>query len=327
MNNRITVPSKHISMNHNVTFVIRDRTTMRVQKIHRGHNAATNSMLTGIAHYLTGDGILNQGWHLLSSYVPKYMSLGTMGLINQEQDESGLPAGIGVIDGDEETRFEDYMLQVPGFGADGYDGNLNNGREHLGLGPMFAERDDTSHTINCELISSTFPRAQISYRDIVPEVEAEFPKTIDVILSAMVSVGALSQFREDGKDYLYITEAGLWSRQDWVSGGDNGLLAGYRIAPPDEVNWGMVPSAVTDEAIEDYISKFGESPGQDMATVVAEYNRQLLKQSILRVNSNQVVQIIWKIQLGGLDQLGGIEQLYSGGTGGGVLYWYKWDES
>lgn len=322
MNNRIVVPSKHLSMNHNVTIVVRDASTMTPVTAHVGHNAATNGLLTGIGHYLAGDGILNQGWHMLSSYVPKYISLGTMGLINQDEDENGLPAGIGVVDGDELTRFEDYMLQTPGYGADGYDGNLNNGREYLGLGPVFADRDDKNHTINCELISNTFPRAQISYREIVPEVESEFPETIDVVFSAMISVGALSQFREEGKDYLFITEAGLWSRQDWVQGGDNGLLAGYRIAPTDRINWGMTPDSVNESAIADYESKYGPITG-DKQKVVADYNRDLLKRSIIRVNSNQVVQVIWKIQLGGLEQLIGVEDIY--GTSG-KLYWYKWDE-
>lgn len=323
MDNRIIVPSRHITMNHNVTIVVRDAATMEIKTAHVGHNAATNGLLTGIAHYLTGDGILNQGWHMLSNYVPKYISLGTMGLVNQEADELGLPAGIGVIEGDELTRFEDYMLQTPGYGADGYDGNLNNGRSYLGLGPVFANRQDTSHTINCELISATFPRASISFREIVPEIEAEFPETIDVVFSAMISVGALSQFREEGKNYLFITEAGLWSRQDWVSGGDNGLLAGYRIAPTDRVNWGMTPDSITQEAIDDYISKHGQITSGDPAEVVAAYNRDLLKRSIIRVNSNQVVQVIWKIQLGGLEQLIGVEDIY--GTSG-ALYWYKWDE-
>ena len=391
MKNRIEVPGKHLGIQYNVTLVVRDKNTLKPQKIHIGHNAATNSLLTGIAHYLTGDGILNQGWSLLSNYVPKYISLGTMGLINQEQDENGLPAGIGVVAGEESVRFDDYMMQVPGYGADGYDENLNNGREYLGLGPTFANRqitistdpeylqlgdlnfdgkvDDTdvmllvdyncglttftdrqklvadlnkdgvidcedmqllrqcasgeitmddlgkveyvittAPTINCELISDTFPRVSISYRDIVPETESEIPQTIDVVFSAMISVGALSQFREEGKDYIFITEAGLWSRPDWVDGGDNGLLAGYRIAPSDSNNWGMSSTTVTDDAARAYLYNQGiENPSlsqiQSIKPEVASYNRQLLKQSILRVNQNQVVQVIWKIQLGSVDQL------------------------
>lgn len=315
MNNQIKIPGRHFGINHNVTFLVRDANNMKIRAIHRGHNAATNSMIAGIAHYLTGDGILNQGWHLLSSYVPKYISLGTMGLINQESDESGYPLGIGAVDGDELTRFEDYMMQVPGYGADGYDSSLNNNREYMGLGPTFANRSDTSHTINCELISNTFPRVQISYREIVPEVEAEFPQTIDVIYSAMISVGALAQFREEDKDYLFITEAGLWSRQDWTEGGENGLLAGYRLAPSNRVNWGMTPDSITQDAIDDYIEKFGQpTEDRNIEEIVAEHNRNLLKQSILRVNSNQVVQVIWKIQIGAIEQLVDIDNIYSDGN-------------
>ena len=323
MDNRIVVPSKHLSMNHNVTIVVRDAATMKPVTAHIGHNAATNGLLIGIGHYLAGDGILDQGWHMLSNYVPKYISLGTMGLINQDEDEIGLPAGIGSVRGDEPTRFEDYMLQPPGYGADGYDENLNNGREYLGLGPMFANRRDKNHTVNCELVSSTFPRSRISYREIVPEVESEFPETIDVVFSAMISVGALSQFREEGMDHLFITEAGLWSRQDWVQGGDNGLLAGYRIAPTDRVNWGMTPGSVDDDAILDYEEKYGEITSGDKKEIVAAYNRDILKRSIIRVNSNQVVQVIWKIQLGGLQQLIGVEHIYDSNR----LYWYKWEEA
>lgn len=320
MDNRIKIPGRHFGINHNVTFLVRDVNTMKIQSIRKGHNAATNSMILGIAHYLTGDGILNQGWHLLSSYVPKYISLGTMGLINQDSDENGYPSGIGAVDGDELTRFEDYILQVPGYGADGYDSSLNNGRQYMGLGPTYANRPDSNHTINCELISDTFPRVQISYREIVPEVEAEFPETIDVIYSAMVSVGALSQFREEGKDYIFITEAGLWSRQDWIDGGENGLLAGYRLAPSNRVNWGMTPDSITDEAIEDYIGKFGQPSGdRDIKEIIAEYNRNLLKQSILRVNKNQVVQVIWKVQIGALEQLVDINNIYHDDTD--KLYW------
>ena len=280
---------------------------MKIQKIYSGHNQATNSMLIGIAHYLTGDGILNQGWHLLSSYVPKYISLGTMGLLNQEEDENGLPAGLGVADKDESDRLKDYLNQAPGYGADGYDGNLNNGRLYYGLGPTFANRPSES-TINCELISETFPRASISFRDIVPETESEFPETVDVVFSALISTGALAQFREEGKDYIFITEAGLWSRPDWVDGGDNGLLAGYRLAPTDSSYYGMTESDVTDDVAIEYLKNQGidnPSEGQinDIKPEIAQRNRTAVKSSVLRVATNQVVQVIWKIQLGSLDQL------------------------
>ena len=477
---------KNLGIRHNVSFRVIDSRTGKVVSTHKGHNAATNSLLVGIGHYLKGDGVLNQGWSMLSAYVPRYISLGTMGLLNQEEDENGLPAGIGErsyvghvygeltdsqlesigkrlanssedetedaelvpVDGrslisDEDAellRYIDYLTHAPGFGADGYDPNLNNGRKLEGLGPMFADRayasenlddllankisykktngvyygsthvnhmfkngslqpaelvfqcslgvwisDDESDatstsghwseadqdkyvltvknipqndddivlsgryvsdgvriylyppdgglpatvqarwdifessgdswwrivnpgsfeiqpnrkcpakTINCELISPSFPRAQISFRDVVPEMEAEFPKTIDVIFSAMISTGALAQFREPGKDYVFITEAGLWAQRDWISGGDNGLLAGYRIAPQNNENWDMsVPE-----------------------------NRRILKDQIIKVKKNQVVQVIWKIQLGGIDQFEGIESLYPSYN---RMKWEEWVE-
>lgn len=322
--------AKLIPIRHNVSIRILDAASGELISECTGHNSATNSLVTGIAHYLTGDGVLNQGYHMLEEYVPKYISLGTMGLINQNQDNDGLPSSIGeswyssftydelpddnmktlgywnsdknireypdgisgdmkLTDNDDEClRFVDYVSHCPGYGADGYDENLNNGRKYLGLGPVYGsivtnENDNpVLVTNNCELISDTFPRAKISFRDIVPETEAEISKTVDVVFSAMVSTGALKQFREyvtdaDGnsiqKPYIFITEAGLWARPDWVDGGDNGLLAGYRIGPTDHKS---------DMRIEE--------------------NRNLLKQRIIKVGINQVVQVIWKIQLGSIEQ-------------------------
>lgn len=290
--NSIKAVAKNLSIKHNVSLRVIDQISGKVVSSHEGHNAATNSLVTGIGHYLMGEGVLRQGQSMLSTYLPMYMSVGTMGLINQEEDENGLPAGIGVVEGDEEKRFSDYIMQNPGFGADGYDVNVNNNRKYMGLGPTFDNRPDKNLTINCELISTSFPRAAISYRELVPEIEAELPQTIDVIYSGMISTGALAQFREIiGYDdagnpirrpYVFITEAGLWSRPDWVDGGENGLLAGYRIVPPNQENWDM------------HIAS----------------NRDILKQNILKVGINQVVQVIWKIQIGGMDQLGGITSLY-----------------
>ena len=57
--------------------------------------------------------------------------------------------------------------------------------------------------------------------------------------------------------------------------GENGLLAAYRIAPPDSCNWDM--------------SKYE--------------NREILKRNVLRVGTNQVVQVIWKVQIGAIEQL------------------------
>lgn len=402
----IKAAAKNLRTEHNVSIRVLDSKSGKVISSHIGHNAATNSLLVGIAHYLTGDGVLNQGYHMLNYYIPKYISLGTMGLTNQDEDENGLPAGIGVSEGSEEDRFVDYLLQVPGYGADGYDPNLNNNRDYFGLGPVFADRDTSkivtetiqlgdinldgvvnnadilmfadylagnvkltdkqllaadvnqdgeincsdlalitqcvsgeitlgtveyrpsiAPTINCELISDSFPRVQISYRDIVPETESEIPQTIDVIFSAMISTGALAQFREPGKDYIFITEAGLWSKKDWESGGDNGLLAGYRIAPPNKQNWAMTAESVSDDYAITYLKDQGiDTPTEDqiqsIKPEIAQNNRQILKQNIIRVGPNQVVQVIWKIQLGGLEQLGGLSDLYPSGS---VLRWVDWE--
>ena len=395
-NNRLSA-YKNLSIEQNVAIQVIDKATGQVVQEHIGHNSATNSLLFGIAHHLVGDFLPNEtvGIHpsypILANYVPRYISLGTMGLINQNQDSQGLPAGIGdtipnstdpefirlqelmneakatldaakealaadcqywpacdacaecnecatrigdkrqaVEDAEvayqaaydafmsynEEVRFVEYMNHRPGYGADGYDGNENNGRKYLGLGYAFTSHDVTEQyyvndivtyngilyeciadtkgpfvpsawqqlddslqpslgtTVKLELISPSFPREQISYRDIVPEYQSEIPKTIDVVFSAMISTGALKQFRPEGQDYIFITEAGLWSKRPWEDTSENGLLAGYRIIPPNTDNWDMtVPE-----------------------------NREILKRQILKVGKNQVVQVVWKIQIGSIDK-------------------------
>lgn len=297
-----------MSVKHNVTLEVIDQETNQIVQKHEGHNSATQSMLIGIGHYLTGDGVFNQAWDMLYRWVPQYISLGTMGLLDQEQDEQGLPSGIGVYQGldpvngqdmtptDEAQRFTDYMLSTPGFGADGYDEYENNNRKYFGLGPKFADRERKDRTTDCELISDTFSRAMITYRELVPEVYAEKPQTIDVVFSALVSVNSLAQFREEGRDYLFVTEAGLWSRPDYVEGGDNGLLAGYRLCPSNEDYWDMKPGT--------------NGHGDMVSTEQAEANRKRLKQCILKVKRNQVVHVIWKVQLGALNDLYRLEQLY-----------------
>ena len=85
--------SRRLDVKHNVTFNVYDEATGKLVSHHEGHNASTNSLLTGIGHYLAGDGIFNQGTDLLSLYVPRYISVGTMGLYSQEEDAEGLPAG------------------------------------------------------------------------------------------------------------------------------------------------------------------------------------------------------------------------------------------
>ena len=262
---------KHLGVKCNVQIRVIDNTTKKVVRKVTGHNSATHTMLVGTAHYLCGDGVLNQGYEMLSRYIPKYISLGTMGLFSQDEDESGLPVGIGNDpEADEETRFTEYINQSPGFGADGYSEESNSDRVFFGLGPKYS-----NSATDCELISDSFPRSQITYRVVLPESQSELPETIDVVYSAFISTGALKQFRSDN-DYIFITETGLWSSP--VYGEDmithqptgTGLLAGYRIIPSSDEECDMsVPE-----------------------------NRQKLKQSILRVGKNQIVQIIWKIQIG-----------------------------
>lgn len=428
-NNSVLKIAKNMSVKQNVSFRVIDEMTGRIVQEHSGHNSATNSLIFGIAHHLIGDFLPNEGiglhpgYEMLANYVPRYMSLGTMGLIDQQQDAYGLPSGIGdtlpsqddpeyralldaldaaqqalevakaalaqdcphpksdecsyyppnsakclsndcpdyfecpyypaipeceeclhcsnrvkqekqavedaqaaydaaydaVMAYTEEFRFVDYMTHLPGYGADGYAPNENNDRQYMGLGYAWssydvtktyevddretykgtlyrciqatpsparqfdatkweavpdAEQPSLGTTIKMELISPSFPREPIAYRDIVPEYEAELPGTIDVVFSAMISTGALKQFRPKDQDYIFITEAGLWSKRNWEDNGENGLLAGYRIVPPNKDNWDM-----TDPA-----------------------NREILKRQILKVGKNQVVQVIWKIQIGAVDE-------------------------
>lgn len=279
---------KNLGIRQNVAINIFDESGNLIRH-HKGHNCATNSMLTGIGHYLAGDGIFNQGYEMLRYWVPQYISLGTMGLCSQEEDpNTGLPLYIGSGKGhSDQDQCQHYMDHFPGYTADGYDdGRYNNGRTdsestqmYLGLGPKFENRLQED-TIDCELISSSYTRSKITYRETIPEIYAELPNTIDVALSAMISTGSLKQFRSGDKDYLFITEAGLWSTRSHVSGGDNGLLAGYRIAPSDTNNWDMSIAS----------------------------NRNLLRSEILRIGFNQVVQVVWKIQIGAIEDLRRIEK-------------------
>lgn len=340
----ITSTARNMSIEHNVVFNVIDLATDKIVQTHESHNAATNSLLTGIGHYLMGNGVFNQAYDMLSRYVPRYISLGTMGLINQDEDENGLPVGLGGFDdtmndsdyynNPEINRICHYASQCPGYGADGYQANQNNGRPYFGLGPIFDKRTDKDRTINCELISNRFPRVEISFRDIVPEYDAEIPKTIDIIYSGMISTGALAQFREPDKDYIFITEAGLWSTRPYSTYGDNGLLAGYRIVPPNQVNWnfgtfikGEYDDAGNEVFPDHYVFQDSEElPEDQRSEEIANkqrHNIQLLKENVLRVARNQVVQVIWKIQIGGLEQLGGMSELYPNMTNG--LIWELWD--
>ena len=366
----VTKAAKNMAVEHNVTFNVIDVETGKIVQSHEGHNAATNTLLTGIAHYLAGDGVYNQAYDMLSMYLPRYISLGTMGLFTQQADESGLPIGLGADtdslsgydsqgnklyfgDSEEAAKTErlcHYISQCPGFGADGYDISENNDRPYLGLGPKFDDRD-FEETVYCELINDSFPRTAIALRDIVPETQAEIPKTIDVVYSGMISTGALAQFRGvdsstlRDNDYIFITEAGLWSSNNWSSGGENGLLAGYRIVPPNQSNWNLgnyveghyvdpndtstdwIPAHYElDYKKDDTGNYIYDDDGNKILTDLGKQqleNQEILRRNILRVNKNQVVQVIWKIQIGGLEQLGGMSELYPSLENS--LVWHIWD--
>lgn len=276
--NSITEIAKNMCIRHNVTFRVIDKGTNKVVKEYSGHNQATNTMLTGIGHYLACGGTLKSAQSLFSAYIPRYMSLGTMGLVNQDESADHLPAGISGYDptgtGDI-AKYTAYMEQSPGYGADGYNSTMNNGRPEFGLGHAY---DETEGAVGCELVTPTFLRVPISHQEVIPETNSETPETIDVVLSAMISTGALAQFR-GSNDYVFITEAGLWSKQKLFGDSEaalgSGFLAGYRIKPPDEIDWDMSD----------------------------EDNRKVLQENIIRVGINQVVQIIWKIQIGSVERL------------------------
>ena len=478
LNNPLEI-SKRLDFKHNVTIRVIDEPTGKVVQEHVGHNAATNSLLTGIAHYLMGDGVLNQAQDTLSMWVPQYISLGTMGLTSQKSETIDVGSNI-VVPSDlgytpvapedaspeekelnAQLRFSEYINQTPGFGADGYDNNSNNNREWFGLGYPYTLKPDalrqnfytwdgseTTFTLsetpitivsatlypggvvnqdisdtrverrvlsstlysvtgnhihfdpysdttipsnsrlaviytceskdaaNCELIKAKIDnrgniipltlRSTVTFRDYVPELQSEVPNTLDVIYSAFVSTGALAEYRGDN-DYIYITEAGLWSKPNYNDSGDNGLLAGYRIMPSDdEVNilgaektltgTGEATYELVDSNFEplsilsidsitcdgelipdtDYSFKMavgsttltfdGDNIPPAGSTIIMIYrsgdvsgtwkdmtvkeNREKVQKSIIRIGVNQVAQIIWKIQLGGLEQLNGLRYLY-----------------
>lgn len=447
---------KRLDVKQNVTIRVIDEATNKVVQEHIGHNAATNSLLTGIAHYLMGDGVLNQASDTLSNWIPQYISLGTMGLTSQEAEDY-LPAGIGYTpvapesatseekELNEQLRFEEYVNQTPGFGADGYDSYENNNREWFGLGYPYSDKPDklvqdfydagqdeyilsqdllsedktsiisvtvypdgvinqdihdtsvtrtvlsvddyevelnsedqyvlkitngssysgrlaviyvinSADAANCEILDADSLRSKITYRNIIPSVESEIPNTIDVIFSAFVSTGALKAYRGDN-DYIFITEAGLWSKPYYNNSGDNGLLAGYRIMPTDDevlefaaedeftgdgvtASFALSQEAISissvtvdDEASLNYnfdaatnsIVFADEYIPEDGARIHVVYvyktsdswkdmskpeNREAVKKNIIRIGKNQVAQVIWKLQLGGLEQLNGLRYIY-----------------
>lgn len=305
MSDYILDRARNLSIRHNVSINILDADTLEVVHHHEGHNAATNTLLSGIGRYLSGEAVFNQVGQTLIDYIPSFLSVGTMGLTSQEEDENGLPKDLGPKDNlggtpeeIDQRRCDGYLQQAPSFYADGYSSTAdgvyraedNNYRSAIGLGRMYKDRPDPTTCTECELISDSFPRVPISYRSVIPEKESEFPRTIDVVFSGIISMGALKQFREPGKDYIFITEAGLWSTAKYSDSGGSGLLAGYRIAPSGTLNTGLAS------------------------------DREKIKREIIKVGKNQVVQIIWKIQLGAIGDLGELPDFLN------QVKWVEWPE-
>jgi len=265
--------SKNLGMRDNVLLQVIDQGTGKIVQRAVGHNSATDTLVSGICHYLIGDGVLNQGPYSLGRYIPKYISLGTIGLPTQEyEDVSGVqvPAFIGegsVGSTSEAEQVSNYISHLPGFGADGTSTSLNNGRSYFGLGPQFGTEGTTLES-GVELSNGSFPRVPISFRQVLSSSQSERAKTVDAIFSAMISSSTLKSMRNPENDYIFISEAGLWSSKDYISGSENGLLAGYRILPTS-----------------------------------SEYTYDDIRKSILRVGKNQVVQVVWKIQVGSIEDL------------------------
>lgn len=348
--------SEKFQVNHNVTIRVLDKNTGKLICEHTGHNTATNTLIEGVGHYLAGEGVLRQGYSMLSRYIPQYISLGTMGLKDQEESVNHLPTGItgaNTAETDPGQRYADYMNERPGYGSDGYSVEYNNERPYMGLGPAWSSFSETrsyyagdvvyykgsayratediivnpeagiynvwqldkfellssANQPYCwELITPNYPRQEISFRDVVPEYEAEEPKTVDVVLSAMIPSGVFEEFRDPDKDYVFITEAGLWCTQEFDEKNmGQGLVAGYRIVPPEIKNWYMDKDDVTDTVARNYLIEHGYYdpgdiiPEEDILwakCVIARQNRLVLQENVLRVERDQVVQVIWKIQIG-----------------------------
>lgn len=262
-----------LSSGSNVLLSVIDSRSGNVLRTHAGHNAATNTFIYSCAQRFISD---NTEW------APRYISLGTMGLLNQQQTDNHTPSGIGTYldtsDTDVVARYKHYIDQRPGYGADGYNSSMNNDRQYIGLGPSY-----TGSAINCELVADVssatlnfvHKRSPIISVRVVPEYESSSSESVDVYLTAMISDSALKTMMGD-LDYIFITECGLWSTDKVVSAsGDyapsdsftNGLLAAYRIMPPG------ITSSDMDNA----------------------ESRTLLENEILRVEQGQIVQVVWKI--------------------------------
>jgi hypothetical protein len=169
--------------------------------------------------------------------------------------------------------------------------------------------------LECELVTHQFNRAKIQARRAFYPLSrtdgmntAETIRSIDVVYTALISLGALQAFRGNN-DYIFITECGLWGnrwngekypnsslippllRNRYKAPAD--MLAGYRAFPAE---WS--PQDLTDNMWD---TSFAGN--QVLVTAAQRYRRRMrqLQRSIPRVGKGQVVQVEWKIQLLALD--------------------------
>jgi hypothetical protein len=170
--------------------------------------------------------------------------------------------------------------------------------------------------LECELVTHQHNRVPIIARRAFYPLSrtdgmntAEAVRSIDVVYTALISLGALKAFRGN-RDYIFITECGLWANRwngdkyptsDQIPASLRGkfkasadMLAGYRIFPA-----GWTPQDLTDNLVD--IHNITNQPVT--ITPAQRYQRRMrqLQRSILRVGRGQVVQVEWKVQLLALD--------------------------
>jgi len=174
--------------------------------------------------------------------------------------------------------------------------------------------------LECELISDEHGRSSISAKRAFYPLSrvdgmntAESLRSVDVVYTALISLGALASFRGN-RDYIFITECGLWGTR-WTGERYSNtvddaslrgkfkvpadMLAGYRIYPP-----GWTPQDLTDSLV-DRVRDANGNPTNTTVTITPQqrFTRRMrqLQRCILRVGKGQVVQVEWKVQLLALD--------------------------
>lgn len=175
--------------------------------------------------------------------------------------------------------------------------------------------------LECELVTHQHNRVPIQARRAFYPMSrtdgmntAETVRSIDVVYTALISLGALKSMRGD-RDYLFIPECGLWGtrwngekypnnpdipeilRNRYQAPAE--LLAGYRVFPKE---WS--PQDLTDDFYDVPNGEDKSYVGERILVTAAQrYRRRMrqLQRSIPRVGKGQVVQIEWKVQLLALD--------------------------